>query len=191
MVNFSLDLFVWNIERYQIVHFCIPKFKIKNVKSKWHWKESETDANAVSTRLHWEICSKNRLHNWLDIYRLRRRFNMQKLLNTYLPVIRHLSSVRLLAENSRVNREQRDGNELTYIQLLVERDVDFSSHLAYYCSEQSVKYSRITISRTLGVFFKFPIFWTKPKFPSPVKDGSFTPVLQTSRYFEEICSFCN
>ena len=70
---------------------------------------------------------------------------MQKLLNTYLPVIRHLSSVRLLAENSRVNREQRDGNELTYMQLLVERDVDFSSHLAYYCSEQSVKYSRITI----------------------------------------------
>ena len=55
---------------------------------------------------------------------------MQKLLNTYLPVIRHLSRVRLLAENSRVNREQRDGNELTYMQLLVERDMDFSSHLA-------------------------------------------------------------
>ena len=53
MVNFSLDLYVWNIERYQIVHFCIPKFKIKNVKSKWLWKESESDANAVSTRLHW------------------------------------------------------------------------------------------------------------------------------------------
>ena len=83
---------------------------------------------------------------------LRRRFNMQKLLDTYLPVI-HLSRFRLLAENSRVNREQRDGNELTYMQLLVERDVDFSSHLAYYCSEQSVKYSRITISRTLGFFF--------------------------------------
>ena len=66
MVNFSLDLYVWNIERYQIVHFCIPKFKIKNVKSKWHWKESETDANAVSTRLHREICSKNRLDNWLE-----------------------------------------------------------------------------------------------------------------------------
>ena len=77
---------------------------------------------------------------------------MQKLLDTYLPVI-HLSRFRLLAENSRVNREQRDGNELTYMQLLVERDVDFSSHLAYYCSEQSVKYSRITISRTLGFFF--------------------------------------
>ena len=77
---------------------------------------------------------------------------MQKLLNTYLPVIRHLSSVRPLAKNSRVNREQRDGNELTYMQLLVERDVDFSSDLAYYCSEQSVKYSRITISRTLGFF---------------------------------------
>ena len=77
---------------------------------------------------------------------------MQKLLDTYLPVI-HLSRFRLLAENSRVNREQRDGNELTYMQLLVERDVDFSSHLAYYCSEQSVKYSRITISRTLGFLF--------------------------------------
>ena len=114
---------------------------------------------------------------------------MQKLLNTYLPVI-HLSSARLLAENSRVNREQRDGNELTYIQLLVERDVDFSSHLAYYCSEQSVKNSRITISRTLSFFFKFPIFRTKPKFPLPVKHSSFTPVLQTSRYFEEICLFC-
>ena len=58
MVNFSLDLYVWNIERYEIVHFCIPKFKIKNVKSKWHWKESESEANAVSTRVHWEICSK-------------------------------------------------------------------------------------------------------------------------------------
>ena len=115
---------------------------------------------------------------------------MQKLLNTYLPVIRHLSSVRLLAENSRVNREQRDGNELSYMQLLVERDVDFSSHLAYYCSEQSVKNSRITISRTLGFFLKFPIFRTKPKFPLPVKHSSFTPVLQTSRYFEEICLFC-
>ena len=68
--------------------------------------------------------------NRADIYRLRRRFNMQKLLNTYLPVIQHLSRVRLLAENSRVNREQRDGNELTYMQLLVERDMDFSSHLA-------------------------------------------------------------
>ena len=83
---------------------------------------------------------------------------MQKLLNTYLPVIRHLLSVRLLAENSRVNREQRDGNELTYMQLLVERDVDFSSHLAYYCSEQSVKYSRITISRTLGFFLNSRYF---------------------------------
>ena len=116
---------------------------------------------------------------------------MQKLLNTYLPVI-HLSRFRLLAENSRVNREQRDGNELSYMQLLVERDVDFSSHLAYYCSEQSVKYSRITIPWTLGFFFffKFPIFWTKPKFPLPVKHSSLTPVLQTSRYFEEICLFC-
>ena len=56
----SLDLYVWNRERYEILHFCIPKFKIKNVKSKWRWKESETDANAVSTRLHWEICSKTR-----------------------------------------------------------------------------------------------------------------------------------
>ena len=83
---------------------------------------------------------------------------MQKLLNTYLPVIRHLSSVRLLAENSRVNREQRDGNELTYMQLLVEQDMDFSSHLAYYCSYQSVKYSRITISRTLEFFLNSRYF---------------------------------
>ena len=82
---------------------------------------------------------------------------MQKLLNTYLPVI-HLSRFRLLAENSRVNREQRDGNELSYMQLLVERDVDFSSHLAYYCSEQSVKNSRITISRTLGFFLNSRYF---------------------------------
>ena len=96
--------------------------------------------------------------NRADIHRLRRRLNMQKLLNTYLPVIRHLLSVRLLAENSRVNREQRDGNELTYMQLLVERDVDFSSDLAYYCSEQSVKYSRITISRTLGFFLNSRYF---------------------------------
>ena len=77
---------------------------------------------------------------------------MQKLLNTYLPVI-HLSRFRLLAENSRVNREQRDGNELTYMQLLVERDVDFSSHLAYYCSEQSVKNSRIERFLELSAFF--------------------------------------
>ena len=54
MVNFSLDLYVWNRERYQIVHFCIPKFKIKNVKSKWHWKESESDANARF------------LHDWIE-----------------------------------------------------------------------------------------------------------------------------
>ena len=54
MVNFSLDLYVWNRERYEIVHFCIPKFKIKNVKSKWHWKESESDANARF------------LHDWIE-----------------------------------------------------------------------------------------------------------------------------
>ena len=77
---------------------------------------------------------------------------MQKLLDTYLPVI-HLSRFRLLAENSRVNREQRDGNELTYMQLLVERDVDFSSHLAYYCSEQSVNNSRIERFLELSAFF--------------------------------------
>ena len=51
---------------------------------------------------------------------------MQKLLDTYLPVI-HLSRFRLLAENPRVNREKRDGNELTYMQLLVERDVVFQA----------------------------------------------------------------
>ena len=60
-------------------------------------------------------------------------FQHANLLDTYLPVI-HLSSVRLLAENSKVNREQRDGTELTYMQLLVEEGMDFSSHLAYYCS---------------------------------------------------------
>ena len=43
----SVLIYTFEIEeRYEIVHFCIPKFKIKNVKSKWHWKESETDANA-------------------------------------------------------------------------------------------------------------------------------------------------
>ena len=42
MINFLIDMF------YEIVHFCIPKFKIESVKSKLYWKESATDANAVS-----------------------------------------------------------------------------------------------------------------------------------------------
>ena len=42
MINFLIDMC------YEIVHFCIPKFKIESVKSKWYWKESATDANAVS-----------------------------------------------------------------------------------------------------------------------------------------------
>ena len=42
MINFFIDMC------YDIVHFYIPKFKIESVKSKWYWKESATDANAVS-----------------------------------------------------------------------------------------------------------------------------------------------
>ena len=38
MINFLIDMC------YEIVHFCIPKFKIESVKSKWYWKESATYA---------------------------------------------------------------------------------------------------------------------------------------------------
>ena len=73
---------------------------------------------------------------------------MRKLLNTYLPVI-HLSSVRLLTENSRVNREQRNDNELTYMQYMSETwTLQVISHItvqSYQWSTVEWRYLKLSV----------------------------------------------
>ena len=187
MVNFSLDLYVWNIERYQIVHFCIPKFKIKNVKSKWHWKESETDANAVSIRLHWEICSKTGTgQTFIGSVAVSTCKNYW--IHTFQWSIYQGFVFWRKIQGSIVSKGTAMNLPTCSFWLSETWIFQAISHIIVQSNQWSTVESRFL---ELSVFFlKFPIFWTKPKFPLPVKHSNFTSVLQTSRYFEEICLFC-